>query len=172
MQINRDFAYANFTNTIHMNKKQLFLSIEKRLNESTLSKHQALDVADGLFLLMQTDDELEKKQLNVLQSKFLDILNRSGILDLVQSQMNYAIKIADAPGELLYEEMHKLFSLCDTIYALENLGSNSDNHLKESYEKSIKKRFMTEKKKAKMVAEDKFEDRKINFWWYKEVLSF
>jgi hypothetical protein len=155
-----------------MNKKQLFLSIEKKLNENTLSKYQALDVAEGLFFLIQNDYESEKANLNELQSKFLEILNRSSILDLIQSQMNYAIKIADSPGELLYEEMHKLFSLCDTIYTLEYLGLNSDNHLKESYEKSIKMRFMREKKKAKMVAEDKLEDRKIDFWWYKEPLSF
>lgn len=155
-----------------MAKKQNFLSIEKKLNESTLSKHQVLDIADDLFLLIQIDDELEKNLLNELRSTFLETLTRLNMLDLMQNQMNYAIKIAEAPGKLLYEEMHKLFSLCDTIHALESLGLNSDDHLTELYETSIKNRFVIEKKKAKMVAEDKFEDRKSNFWWYKEALSF
>lgn len=154
-----------------MNTKQTLLSIEENLSSDTFSKNQALDLADNLFLLIQISD-LNKDQLDQLQSKFLEKINLHNMSDLMQNQMNYAIKIAESSGELLYEEMHKLFSLCDTIYALENLGLKSDDNLKEAHHKVIKNRLQSEKGKAKMVAEDKQGNRKIDLWWYKEALSY
>lgn len=64
--------------------------------------------------------------------------------------------------------MHKLFSLCDEIYALECLGLKLDKIKKRKLEESLRSRFSQEKKNANIAAKQNVELWSNDLWWYKE----
>ncbi len=80
--------------------------------------HQVTTIALELFLLLihskKTDQDVKS-----LRASFLALLPVWKFEDITNIQANYAIRIADEKGQLEYEEMHKIFSLCDEIHALE-----------------------------------------------------
>ena len=146
-------------------------SIYIRLQGVIRLPHQASTIAYDLFILLYKLEQPANFRDQDLVSVFRNKLTSCGLDDLLVRQVMYAIRIADSGGELLYEEMHKLFSLCDEIQALDYLGFELDGSLRIQYEKSIRLRFEREKTKAKMVAEDTVEKWKEEFWWYKNNLS-
>jgi hypothetical protein len=104
--------------------------------------------------------------VSVIKNKVLEMK-----VDLATTQMNYAINLATAKGDLLYEEMHKLFSLRNEIFALEEMGFSCNESLKKDVDNALMYRFKKEPQKAKMVAEDKLKDWNCDLWWYKNNLS-
>lgn len=86
-------------------------------------------------------------------------------------QAEYALKPAESKSDLEYEEMHKLFSLCDEIYALDFLGLPLDVSLRRRFEQGVMRRFERERQKARNVAADKYEWWKEGIWWYDENLK-
>lgn len=91
---------------------------------------------------------------------------------LIDTQARYAKSLASSPGKLLYEEMHKLFSLCDEIRALRYLGLATATAEYEELEAALRERFSTEREKAKLVAQDKAEIWNRDSWWYAENLGY
>ena len=153
------------------NKDRLVDSIEERLNTEIRLPHQACSIAYDIFMLMHKHELVDDRHVQELASKFVSLLPEWELEDLIMRQAQYAQRIADHDGILEYEEMHKLFSLCDEIYSLEYLGLNFNEKLKQEFEESIRSRFDWEKRKTKLVAEDKFENWKQDFWWYKDNLA-
>lgn len=149
----------------------LVQSIKERLDEEVRLPYQATDIAYDLFLLMQKKENSSGSQIRELVSVFLHKLYDWGLDDVLKRQVEYAIRIAESDDELEYEEMHKLLSLCDEIYALEYLGLNIEDKIKQYYECAVRNRFHRERKKAKLAAQDKAEEWKKEFWWYKENLK-
>jgi hypothetical protein len=49
--------------------------------------------------------------------------------ELAAYQVRCATRVASAPGDLIYEEMHKLFSLLDEVYALRETRHPVDRSL-------------------------------------------
>lgn len=154
-----------------MKKASLIDSIKKRLNVEVRLPHQACSVAYDLFVLVFKFKLGADNQVQGLVSKFISLLPDWDLEDLIVRQVHYAQRIADYDGKLEYEEMHKLLSLCDEINALEYLGLHFDDTLKLGFEESIRARFKRERRKAKLSAEDKLEDWKKEFWWYKENIN-
>jgi hypothetical protein len=113
-------------------------------------------------------EENEKVQqiISLIQRK---IDNKN--IHLANSQMDYAIRLSDSRFDLEYEEMHKLFSLLNQIYAIEKMGFTIDVNKKNEFEKSVRTRFEKEHQKARLVAEDKFDDWNQHLWWFAENLS-
>lgn len=91
--------------------------------------------------------------------------------DLVSRQMLYAIRIAQTAGKIEYEEMHKLFSLCDEIYALRKLGLAAASEMEREFETAIRQRFRKESAKARAAAEDRADEWNRKLWWYAENLA-
>jgi len=90
--------------------------------------------------------------------------------ELVAHQMRYAVRIADAEGPLLYEELHKLFSLCDEIHAMIALGLNANAELAATFEDAVRRRLLKiQRREARMVAQDKSAPWKASWWWYVEL---
>lgn len=146
-------------------------SIEERLSAEVRLPHQACSIAYDIFKLMFKHQLGDDSRVNELASKFISLLPEWELEDLIVRQSQYAQRIADYEGSLEYEEMHKLLSLCDEIHSLEYLGLNFNENLKEEFEESIRSRFEQEKRKAKLAAEDKSEDWKQHFWWYKNNIA-
>ena len=106
-----------------------------------------------------------------MRARLLERLPAWGMKDLISTQAAYAKRLASSPGPLLYEEMHKLFSLCDEIRALRYLGLTLTISECEDLEAAIRERFSIERGKAKLVAEDRVERWNREWWWYAENLS-
>jgi len=126
----------------------------------------------NLFLLLyvhhlQDDDQ----RVSPLLIRFWELASEPGIENSLDHQLRYATRLAQSGGLLLYEEMHKLFSLCDQIYALQTLGLRVTPEKLASFESAIRGRLVQQRKMAKLVAEDKLEDWKRELWWYSESLA-
>lgn len=152
-------------------KDTLIKGVQKKLEGSVRLPHQACVIGYDLFLLAHLLKLRSDPQVKDLISTFIHSLPTWSLNDILNRQVNYAIRIAESEDNLEYEEMHKLLSLCDEIYALEYIGLNFDKNLKNRYEESIRKRFSIEQKKARMASEDKVEDWQREFWWYKENIT-
>lgn len=149
----------------------LLNSINSRLLSNDQLPHQASTIAYDLFLLKSKFGQTTYFQDHDLVSTFIEKLNIWELEDLMMIQVNYAMRIANSDGNLEYEEINKLFSLCDEIHALHYLGLDIDCNLKVKYEESIQYRFDKENIKAKMVAKKRVEHWKQDFWWYKTNLD-
>lgn len=146
-------------------------SIKPRLEGVDTERREALEIADDLFDLQFKHGLSNDDRVRELVSVFKKNLKDWDLEDLLEREVNYAIRLGDAPGELIYEEMHKLFCLCDDIFALEYLGLLMGKQKKQEYEEAVKGRFRRERKRAKLVAEDKADEWSKEFWWYKQNLD-
>jgi hypothetical protein len=106
-------------------------------------------------------DEGEKTSLT---SRFKEFIEKTLHQKILENQIEYALRLMKYNVHLEYEEIHKLYSLADEIFALDNLGILVDVYI--DFEQSFKK-FLREEPRTKMVAKDKFENWKKDWWWYK-----
>jgi hypothetical protein len=88
------------------------------------------------------------------------------------NQMEYAIRLAEADCELLYEELHKLLSLCDDVFVLEVFGMRADASLKAQFDSVVAERLLRRPRQAAaMAAGDKVVAWKRERWWYAELVG-
>lgn len=151
--------------------ENLIKKVKRNLSGNIKLPHQASSIGYDLFLLSYVFDLKDDPQVSSLVTEFIDSLSKWNLADLIERQVAYAIKIADSEGKLEYEEIHKLLSLCDEIYALNFIGLDINEDLKPKYDTSLRKRFAKESKKSKMAAEDRLEVWNKEFWWYKENVT-
>ena len=102
-------------------KVKLIESIEKGLASNMELPHQACSLGVNIFLLSLIE---EKMIVGEYLSQFFELLSSLEFGNLTENQADYAIRIAsiDSKSKLIFEDMFKLFSLCDDIYALEAIG--------------------------------------------------
>lgn len=137
--------------------------IQRVLRLDTCRYPVAGSIGLNLFLLLNKGVEIQIL-LDIFKKRLVDW----ELSDVLDHQMTYAIRLSGWDGELLYEEIHKLFSLCEEIHALKELSLPFSVELYEQFEKSVRMRFQLEPGKARMVAHDKKEDWNVNLWWMKE----
>lgn len=129
--------------------------------------HQAVSIAMDLFFLIRAFGSKEPLVDDLVQSFFVS-LSGWGMEDLLATQIDYARTLAAAPGELEYEEMHKLFSICDEIQAMREIGLSIEDSELEDLATVLRSRFLSEARKARLVAEDKAEEWNREWWWYRD----
>jgi hypothetical protein len=144
--------------------------IQRALDRGASRPHQASAIAMEIFRLRLDRGDADAA-VRALVARFVGALPAWGMADLIARQMHYARTLAESNGALEYEEMHKLFSLCDEIRALQALGLAADRPARESLETALRARFSAERKKARMVAEDKAEVWNRDAFWYTENLN-
>ena len=153
-----------------MTKSELITEVSKRLAGEVDLPHKASTIGYYLFLLFHNFGAYGDEKVEAFRSKFLKSLPDWDFADLLQHQMDYAKRIADSEGELEYEDMFKLLSLCDEIYGLEKLGLTVPLKQRIAFEESVRKCFALNKHTARFAAEDLVEDWKRDLWWYSENL--
>lgn len=109
-------------------------------------------------------------QAGDLKNDFHNYIKRHGFEDVLEYQIEYAMRLIRNQGDLLYEEVHKLFSLCDEIEALRTLGCGADDAVLQEFYGSLKNWFRTNKKAAQHVAHAAFEEWQRSWWWYTDNL--
>ena len=117
------------------------------------------------------DSDQGQQIARTLAATFIDALPAWNMTDLLAHQMSYAQRLADSEGPLLYEEMHKLFSLRDEIHAMRVLGLPADDGALAAVDAALRRRFAAESNKARLVAEDMVERWNRELWWYARNLQ-
>jgi hypothetical protein len=144
--------------------------IRRRLSRTARLPHEAAALGYELFRAM-SNDHLVAEEKQELLKEYVKFLERSGMQDLLREQILYAERLALYDGPLEYEEMHKLYSLCDEIKALSQLGLSVSTEMWKRFEDAVAHRLRRESRKARLVAEDKVEPQKKDWWWYKSALE-
>ncbi|WP_339683443.1 hypothetical protein [Gimesia maris] len=103
-----------------------------------------------------------------LRNGFLNYIEVHNFQDVLQRRIEYAIKLASAERDLLYEEMLKLFYLCDEIESLITLGLEVTQSEKNSLDQALKERFVKERRCARIIANQNCEPWNSQWWWYKD----
>jgi hypothetical protein len=134
--------------------------------------YQASSIALDLYLLRAVQGFANDAEVKELVARFRDLVHTAGLDDLLANQIRYAVRIAAADGQLLYEEIDKLMSLCDEIHALRGLGFFADEQSVEHFEAAVRARLRAQPKEARIVAEHQARDWNRSLWWYAESLRF
>ena len=153
-----------------MQARTLINDTRARLGRVTLP-HQASSIGMNLFLLVHVLSYGEEDEVKDLLSNFRTLLPTWGFENLVSRQMNYAVRLAEAEGDLLYEELHKLLSICDEIHGLMKLGLAVQHELQEHFEVAVRNRLRAQGREARLAAEDKATEWNRASWWYSELLD-
>jgi hypothetical protein len=152
-----------------MDTEELIADTSTALARPMVSRHIASALAMNVFLLSNaaSDDQ----RVGELRARLDDAVDRAGFGDLAATQAIYAIRLASARGRLEYEEMHKLLSLANEIHALRVLGFPLDDDRIQELDAALRDRFATQRREARMAAEDKVEDWNRRLWWFAENLA-
>jgi hypothetical protein len=110
---------------------------------------------------------ISEEEKNSIKEEYLLSLGRWGKVNLINSTIGYAIRLMNSDSLLEYEEIHKLYSLFDAIYSMENIGLYPDPVLKKIYTQT-QNEFILKKEyeRSKLVAQDKIENWKKKWEWY------
>lgn len=146
-------------------------SVREKLSRQYLRPYQVASLGNSIFRLKNVYKKLNDKEYQNFINEFMKLIEKWDLHDLLEGQIEYAIKLAEAGRELIYEEMFKLFCLCDEIEGLKCIGFEVEESLNIELKEALKNRFKREPKKAKLVAEDLYEDWKKDYWWYSENLK-
>jgi hypothetical protein len=82
----------------------------------------------------------------------------------------YARRLADAGGDLIYEEMFKLLSLADDLESLVKAGAAVDTAVAKLVRQAVDKRISKQRRMATLVAEDLVKDRNAKAWPFSTLL--
>jgi hypothetical protein len=125
--------------------------------------------AEALFLLEAVYGRDEDPRVIDLRERFHETLG--GIeAEMLPSRVRHVSRLASAPGELIYEEMHKLFSLLDEVHALHAMGYSSDQAAQQQMDADVLARFATQDEMTRLIAEDKVKGWNRSCWWYAHSL--
>jgi hypothetical protein len=148
------------------NEDELIQDTDDALGRPLGLPHQAASIAMNLFLLSQVYGLAEDPRVRDLGRRFKTAVQGAGLESVLSSQLRYAIRLASAPGRLMFEEIHKLFSLCDEVHALRALGFAADTQLLADFEASVSSRFAAQRADACVAAEHDVEPWSRNLWWF------
>ncbi len=143
--------------------------IQSDLSKPSVLPYQAAATGQKIFLLSTVNSD--RTDIPGLVACFRTALRRWGLEGVVQNQIDYATRLADDEGDLLYEEMHKLFSLRDEVYGLIQIGIPSEEDRVEQLDTSMRFRFKRQREMAQLVAQDCAADWSQSLWWYSENLG-
>jgi len=149
-------------------KESAIAAIETLIEGEVHSPHDAAEIASNIFALLSRFGA-EDPEVRQLASKFVARLSEWGLEDLLEQRVEYAMRLADSAGDLEFEEMHKLLSLCDDVFELESIGLRLTPALRRAYENAVRDRFRRQPNVAHFSAQHRTHGH-TDQWWYTEAL--
>lgn len=149
----------------------LLRSARRGLGKNFNLPHQPSSVARDLFLLSHVYGLADDPRVRPMILRFFELLTEAGFPDLPEHQIRYAMRIADpSHAPILFDEMFKIFSLCDEIHALQMLDLQVGEELYAEYKETLRARFSLQKRDASHAAQKLVERWSKELWWYAENL--
>jgi hypothetical protein len=149
-------------------KAELLEELQHKLQVPPRLPGSAAELGYEVFLLSKELQSCNDPDGARLTRTYHEYVTNHKCFGMVQNQIEYAIRLASDQGDLLYEEMSKLFSLRDEIEALKTLGYVGDREGYIRCEQALRNRFQREKRKAQLVAQDRANQWNRGWWWYVE----
>jgi hypothetical protein len=115
--------------------------------------------------------EIDRKFAGEVSEEFRARARELSSEDILDSHIEYVVTLATAKRKLLYEELHKVFSLSDEIEALRFMGYEIDPRRLEQLNAALRALFARDAVRVRMVAEDRYEPWKSDWWWYRVNLK-
>jgi hypothetical protein len=107
-------------------KAELLEELQHKLQVPPRLPGSAAELGYEVFLLSKELQSCNDPDGARLTRTYHEYVTNHKCFGMVQNQIEYAIRLASDQGDLLYEEMSKLFSLRDEIEALKTLGYVGD----------------------------------------------
>ena len=151
--------------------EDLIREVEDELARPMRLPYQASSIALLLHELSSVYRLADDERVVALRRRFHAALEQAALPDILANQLEYASRLASAPGPLIYEEMHKLFGLCDEIHALQSQGFHADGKRVRQFEDDVRRRFAAQPNEARLAAQYNVKDWNRSLWWYAENLD-
>lgn len=136
--------------------------IRRTLEKTEVLPHEASTLGYEMFFLKYvTKDE----NSDALIERFKKAIQRWDLTRLITIQEEYICRIINAE-HIEYEEIHKVFSLCEEIYALEKVGLNIEENERRKFKEQFELFLRTERKRTAMVAQERKRDWSKDLWFY------
>jgi hypothetical protein len=150
-------------------REELISKVREKLEKSKrVDVEHVADLATHVYRLSLSCGQQEDSEIPRLIDAFHAYVNDHKCEDAAGTQMEYAMRLIRAKGGLIYEEIHKLFYLCDQIESLKHVGMNVDEQEYRTFQEEMRKWCKRNARGARLVAEDCVEDWNENWWWYSE----
>jgi len=148
--------------------EELRTELKRRVARGFRNRHDAAALS---YDICKFAHETGKEFAAELSEEFRIRVSQLSLEDLLEHHIEYVLSLATAKRDLLYEELHKVFSLCDEIKALRFVGYSIDGPRMAQLNAALQNLFGREADRARMVAEDKCESWKSDWWWYRSNLQ-
>ena len=148
-----------------MRPEESLRSIRSTLNTPPKNRHDAANLGYELYSYLSqhcSDERVEDE----LRSAYQCYIERHSFEDLLTQHIEYAKRIARSESDLLYEEMLKLFYLCDEIMSLSSLCFEIEIIEEGALKEALRERFAREPRNSQIVAKQNVEPWKSKWWWY------
>ena len=126
----------------------LLKSVREMLKRPHLNPPQVAGLGEEIFILKKIFN-IDGKQYRDFFNEYMKIVSKLNLHDLLERQIRYAVRLAGNSEELIYEDMFKLFCLCDEIVGLKGLGFEVEESLNIELKKALKNRFKKRSKESK-----------------------
>jgi hypothetical protein len=137
-----------------------------RWSRPPTNREEAAERAVRLFVLRSAEPP-DSGEWAALVQRLRQSIERSDYQDLLRDRVDYALRLTEPVGELVYEEVHKLFSLREQIEALGALFPEGvDRSDVARLDDRIRSALAHNAKAARLVAEDRDDEFWRGFWWY------
>lgn len=144
---------------------------EEALARTLRLPYQASAIALLLYELSNVHQLADDDRVVALRQRFQDAIEQAELPNVLVNQLDYASRLASASRPLIYEEMHKLFALCDEVHALRSQGFHADDALMRQFKHDVRSRFAAQPKQARLAAQHNAKDWNRSLWWYAENLD-
>lgn len=143
-------------------RQKLLSRVKEKLKERSRNVNQAAVLAYELCMLKTVYGDQDYTEL---LNDFRSYIASNHFEDLLVRQMDYLLRLIEYEGKLEYEEVSKVFSLCDEIEALRHLGFSVDETVYLQYESSLRS-WLKREPRAHNAAQSRVDDWKKHWWWY------
>lgn len=150
------------------NKDGLLKTIQGELKKQPRLPCHAAALGYRLFALAITQGSPGDEEVEGIVDEFRAYVKTHQLEDLLNHQIRYAMRLTE--GDLIFESMFQLFSLCDEIEALRQIGLEVDVQVYADFQSAVRERIQKQRKVANVAAGCLVEDWKRAWWWY-EILA-
>lgn len=150
-----------------MTTEELLTTIRSTMTKEPTLYHQIAILGSQVYSLVR---RLGLAQTEQVIQEYREYVRNHGFLDVVDHQIGYATRLVQREDGLLYEEVHKLFELCDEIESLRGLGFVTNATQFAHFQSDLRRWFESNSRVARLVAQASFEEWKKGWWWYADNL--
>ena len=147
--------------------EDLLARARKQLDQDALDGRRVTGLVGDLFVLSTVHGRAAEPEVVELRRRIEAAVAAASLDTLVLSKIEYAMRLSDDAGDLMFEELGKLYSLCEDVHALLWFGQAAPEPLMEAYKASVRGRLIRQRGLARETAEQVGAAWSCSLWWYK-----